>query len=114
MTHGGCLRLRRAEARPPDIKWEKRGWLVMLRARHLASLEKARDGWWRLDFLRRNGSKRRPFSLRGMMGTDAVIHALRDVELGELPTSRWELTRVVANVIEVGEEGIFRHVVMFL
>lgn len=97
------------------IRWRIRGWLVLLRARYLKSLvcEMSEGGQSLLSF-GPNRLQRKPFTLDGIVGTCAVVGSERDVELAEVPVCDWEFARVVANVTEVGEEGVFRHVVTYL
>lgn len=96
------------------MKWRSRGWVVLLRARYLRSLEEKRKGSWWLWPLGRHTSKRKPFSLHYTMGTGADIRYARDVEIAEVAASDWEFAGAVANLIEIGEEGVFRHVLLYL
>lgn len=89
----------------------------MLRARYLNSLVgKPERGWWRSPFSvwRRKRTQRRPFSVTGMVGDDAFVSDVQDVELAQVSTRDLEFVRVVVNVTEISEEGIFRHVITFL
>lgn len=44
----------------------------------------------------------------------AAVGGEQDIELVEASTYDWEFARVVANVTEISEEGIFRHVITYL
>lgn len=87
----------------------------MLRARYLRSLEEKHEGsWWALR-LGKKVTKRKPFSLRETISAEnASVRGDSNVELTELGTSDWEFVGVVASLTEIGEDGVFRHVVQFL
>ncbi|CAM9791375.1 unnamed protein product, partial [Scytosiphon promiscuus] len=97
--------------------WENRGWLVVLRARYLGSLVRTTDKpWWWASCITRRGErkKRKPFKLDGMVGAHAAVGDEDKIELGEVSCFDWEFARIVARVTELGEEGVFRQVVLYL
>ncbi|CAM9599798.1 unnamed protein product [Scytosiphon promiscuus] len=115
-----CLRPERVPQEPPspaiNTGWENRGWLVMLRARHLSSLVRTPGAPRRTFFgvVRREKKQRKPFKLNDTMGAHAVVGGEQEVERGRVSSCDWEFARIIANITEVNEEGVFRYVVSYV
>ncbi|CAM9790486.1 unnamed protein product [Scytosiphon promiscuus] len=129
----GRLRRRPQEDQTVDVlqrvkiwapgKWEHRGWLVMMRARHRRSSLRTKKSWlpWP-DLLRPKqrqltasaavGSTFQPGS--GTQGTGAGTPTLSELELAEAGRSDWNFARAVTAVVEMEEEGLFRSIVTYI
>ena len=95
---------------PSNQLWLRRGWLVMMRARHQGLLARRPRGW--LSRLPR--PSRRP----GKLTRAIVVHdstRVSDVELVEIGTDSDTSARtVVMAAVEIHEEGVFRQIVGYL
>ena len=92
---------------PGYQRWLRRGWLVMMRARHLRALTRQTGCLARLrQFF--GGAKKLP-------DADPIIKTMvSDVELLEMGRDGNSLAWVVFTVVELEEEGLFRHIVEHL
>ncbi|CAM9790555.1 unnamed protein product [Scytosiphon promiscuus] len=104
-------------------KWEHRGWLVMMRARHRRSLLRTKKNWlpwpdllWpkqrQLTASAAVGSTFQPGS--GNQGTGAGTPALSELELAEAGRSDRNFAQAVTAVVEMEEEGLFRSIVTYI
>lgn len=48
------------------------------------------------------------------MGAQAILGGEQGIDLAEACTCDWKFVRTVVNVTQMSEEGVFRHVVLFL
>lgn len=88
----------------------------MLRSRYLASLEDKPKGWRRLFCLDRS-AQRNPYSLSERTLAQAPVGgASSDIEQADEagPHRDREFERLVEKVMSIGEEGVFRLLVMYL
>ncbi|CAM9677039.1 unnamed protein product [Scytosiphon promiscuus] len=94
--------------------WRSRGWLVLLRARYLNSLAGTKRGGWlpSLSMGRKKGVE--PFFPEPMGGAQASVSGEPNIEVAEVSTLDREFARTVTTVTEISEEGIFRHVALYL
>ena len=95
---------------PSDHPWVRRGWLVMMRARYQTSLMRPAEGWM--------ATCRRCFKRpRELAHPDAMANTtptVYDIELQEFRAHGTNLSQIVVAAVEVEEEGLFRHIVMYL
>ncbi|CAN0066974.1 unnamed protein product [Ectocarpus fasciculatus] len=96
---------------PGKKTWQARGWLIMMRARHRRSLARSTD--WRA----------RLWKLERYDETSIIKDAMKDamtgqtspeIELLEAGRLRMNFVRTVLAVIEIEEEGLFRHITTYL
>ncbi|CAN0024772.1 unnamed protein product [Ectocarpus sp. 8 AP-2014] len=96
---------------PGQESWQARGWLIMMRARRQGSSERSK-GW--------------PARLRKLKQYDEasiVKYATRDfmggqtppeIELLEAGRLKMNFVRTVIAVVEINEDGLFRHIITYL
>ncbi|CAM9991916.1 unnamed protein product [Ectocarpus fasciculatus] len=96
---------------PGQNTWQARGWLIMMRARHQRSL--ARCTGWRARF----------WKLERYDEASIIKYAMKDVmtgqtspeiELLEAGRLKMNFVRTVMAVVEIEEEGLFRHIITYL
>ncbi|CAM9356416.1 unnamed protein product [Ectocarpus sp. 4 AP-2014] len=96
---------------PGQESWQARGWLIMVRARRQRS--SARSKGWR--------ARLRKLELYDE--TNIIKYAMRDfmggqtppeVELLEAGRLKMNFVRTVMAVVEISEEGLFRHIITYL
>lgn len=105
---------------PDHGLWQRRGWLIMMRMRHRRSL--ARPEGWLARFRPRIGRPRKVQYARATLASKTANMSHENV-LGDLNTSgveleagksNWNFVRAVVMMVEMGEEGLFRHVITYL
>ncbi|CAM9730103.1 unnamed protein product [Ectocarpus sp. 6 AP-2014] len=87
---------------PGQRRWHAGGWLIMIRTRHQRSLARPK-GW--------------PIRLRKLERYNEanIVHKIPpELELLEAGRSRMNFVRAVTAVVEINEEGLFRHIISFL
>ncbi|CAM9349526.1 unnamed protein product [Ectocarpus fasciculatus] len=119
-----CMSLRRQPARrrrqraverlrrfPDHRSWRARGWLIMMRARHQRSLARSKSWPVRLRKLERyNEVNIVKYAMRDFMGDQTPP----EIELLEAGRTKMNFVRSVMAVVEINEEGLFRHIIKFL
>ena len=98
---------RRLRTLPAYQRWLRRGWLVMMRARHNDFLMRKGDGW--LTRLRRFVHSPQKLA---MMNTKKA--AISDVELQELGRHDANFALAVRAAVKIEEEGLFRHIILYI
>lgn len=108
-----------------STSWGDRGWLIMLRARYLASPQGKPERWRRF-FCFSIKMQRKPAFLNGRAVANTVVGgASFDIkQANEASTSEQadeagsdrdrEFVKLVAEVTRINEEGVFCHLVMYL
>ncbi|CAN0418735.1 unnamed protein product [Ectocarpus sp. 12 AP-2014] len=96
----------------PDQKsWKARGWLIMMRARRERSSARPKGWWTRLRKLERYDE------------ADIIKYAMRDFMGGQTPPEielleggrlKMNFVRAVMTTVEISEEGLFRHIILYL
>ena len=119
-----CIRERARTARtsfaqrlPTDEPWRRRGWMVMMRARYQDSWTRRPEGW--LAMLRRRARRPRKKLVFRSVGprkakAAGVRQASNQLELQELGRHPTSFTWAAEWAVKIEEEGIFRHIVMYL
>ncbi|CAN0230353.1 unnamed protein product [Scytosiphon promiscuus] len=100
-----------------NIRWRRRGWLVMLRARSRCLLEgnsRKENGRGASEVEREEKDAIPSAPNPRMLGTHCVVEGKHDACLAELSTGKREFAKAVVNLTETSEEGIFRNVVMYV
>ncbi|CAM9713826.1 unnamed protein product [Ectocarpus sp. 13 AM-2016] len=96
----------------PDQKmWKARGWLIMMRARRQRS--SARPKGWRTRFRKlehHDEANIIKYAMRDFMGGQTPP----EIELLEAGRLKMNFVRVVMAVVEISEEGLFRHIITYL
>lgn len=94
--------------------WSERGWLILLRRRHERSL--ARPEGRLAKFRQRIFRGPRKLAYTGTTsGGRNTSSSVVEVDLEEGGcSSDWGLVRTVVTVVEIQEEGLFRHIVTYL
>ncbi|CAN0254444.1 unnamed protein product [Scytosiphon promiscuus] len=104
-------------------KWEHRGWLVMMRARHRRSLLRTKKSWLPWPNLLRPEQRQLNASAAvssafqprsGTRATGAGTPALSEFELAEAGGFDRNFAQAVTAVVEMEEEGLFRSIVTYL
>ncbi|CAM9640663.1 unnamed protein product, partial [Ectocarpus sp. 8 AP-2014] len=87
---------------PGQRRWYAGGWLIMIRTRHQRSLARPKGWSIRLRKLERFNEAN-------------IVHNIPpEIELLEAGRSRMNFVRAVMAVVEINEEGLFRHIISFL
>lgn len=90
---------------PHDLAWRRRGWLVILRARDLASVNPAHGLVSGLLFGRMSKADRKPLDR---------LDVLRGSTVEEGVSAEAHLEKIVLSVVRITEEGVFQRLVSFL
>ncbi|CAM9361947.1 unnamed protein product [Ectocarpus sp. 12 AP-2014] len=103
---------RRKTQRFSDQKsWKARGWLIMMRARRQRS--SARPKGWRTRF-RKLEHYDEANIIKNAMKDFVDGQAPPEIELLEAGRLKMNFVRVVMAVVEIPEEGLFRHIITYL
>ncbi|CAM9662701.1 unnamed protein product [Ectocarpus sp. 6 AP-2014] len=107
-THLAVDRLRRF---PSQKSWQARGWLIMMRGRHRRSLARSKGWRARLRKLERyDEANIIKYAMRDFMGGQTPP----EIELLEAGRLKMNFVRAVIAVVEIEEEGLFRHIISYL
>lgn len=100
--------------------WQARGWLIMMRARHQGCLARPEGRLARFRQCVQSPQKLKYSSetliSNSMTASDGVLLgnlSTSEVEL-EAGSSNGNLVQAVLMVVEIEEEGLFRHVITYL